>query len=315
MRCAGVAIWLICVAVISGCSASTHEDQAPLTLDLGRNYGDVFADGRLPVGDGKVVTDAPRRGYVYACPRYADSFAAGAAIGAHARGPWFSEDGQWYYPDSKDHVHGHVQHHGEFSETTSDGVRVITTNDLPRNHTTGRFPVATDDTAYQYDRNPNAITAQELTYVLASEPTYGAPQCVGHEVGVMLSGVVLFSALDAGGRDAGAWEVQDDCSGHPQVTGTYHYHTPSPCLAKAGVAEVVGYALDGFPITGARIGDGNILTTRDLDECHGISSRVQIDGRDVQTYHYVMTQDYPYSVNCFRGRPTTVQPPGVPLGR
>ncbi|WJR33208.1 YHYH protein [Mycobacteroides immunogenum] len=315
MRCAGVVIWLICVAAISGCSASTHEDQAPVTLDLGRNYGDVFADGRLPVGDGKVVTEAPRRGYVYACPRYAESFAAGAAIGAHARGPWFSEDGQWYYPDRKEHVHGRVQHHGEFSETTSDGVRVITTNDLPRNHTTGRFPVATDDTAYQYDRNPNAITAQELTYVLASEPTYGAPQCVGHEVGVMLSGVVLFSALDAGGRDAGAWEVQDDCSGHPEVTGTYHYHTPSPCLAKAGVVEVVGYALDGFPITGARIGDGNILTTRDLDECHGISSRVQIDGRDVQTYHYVMTQDYPYSVNCFRGRPTTVQPPGVPPGR
>lgn len=320
MRHLGVVIWLICVAVVGACAVPRPEGPKPLTLDLSRNYGDLFADGRLPVGDGKIATTGPRVGYVYACPRYAASFAAGAAAGAGVPGPWFSEDGRWYYPDRKAHVRGHVQHDGAFSETTSEGVRVIKTNDLPRNHTTGRFPVATDDTAYQYDRNPNTITAQELTYVLAAAPTYGVPQCIGHEVGVMLSGVVLFSALDAGGRDAGAWEVQDDCSGHPEPTGSYHYHTPSPCLAKADVAEVVGYALDGFPITGARVRDGNGLTTRDLDECHGITSAVRMDGRDVRTYHYVMTPDYPYSVSCFRGRPTTTmqgraQPPGPPPGR
>lgn len=199
VRHAGVVIWLICVAVVGACSEPPPNDAKPLTLDITHDYGDLFADGRLPVGDGKVVTDGPRGGYVYACPRYAESFAAGAAMGAGVRGPWFAEDGQWYYPDRKTHVQGHVQHHGVFSETKSENVRVITTNDLPRNHTTGRFPIATDDTAYQYDRNPNAISAQELTYVLASDPTYGVPQCIGHEVGVMLSGVVLFSALDAGG--------------------------------------------------------------------------------------------------------------------
>ncbi|SIC47769.1 Uncharacterised protein [Mycobacteroides abscessus subsp. abscessus] len=321
MRGVGVVIWLICAVLVGACggapTAEPPPSPTPLTLDPARSHGNLFADGRLPVGDGKIVTDGPRPGYVYACPRYAQSFAGGSAAGAQTRGPWFSEDGAWYYPDKKVHVQGHERHEGAFSETRSEGVRVIKTNDLPRNHTTGRFPIATDDTAYQYDRNPNAITAQELTYVLASEPTYGTPQCIGHEVGVMLSGVVLFSALDADGRDAGAWEVQDDCSGHPEVTGSYHYHTPSPCLAQANIAEVVGYALDGFPITGARVGEGNILTTRDLDECHGITSIVRLDGRDVSTYHYVMTQDYPYSVNCFRGRPTAVQgarPPGPPPG-
>ncbi len=313
MRNPGVLIWLICLAMVGACSAPPEVQPEPLTLDIAHNYGDVFADGRLPVGDGKIVTAGPRPGYVFACPRYAQSF--GLAIGAHVRGPWFSEDGTWYYPARKAHVQGHVQHDGAFAETKSGAARVIKTNDLPRNHTTGRFPIATDDTAYQYDRNPNAIAAQELTYVLAAEPTYGTPQCIGHEVGVMLSGVVLFSALDAVGRDAGAWEVQDDCSGHPEVTGSYHYHTPSPCLAKAHVAEVVGYALDGFPITGARVGDGNTLTTNDLDECHGITSTVSLDGRDVDTYHYVMTQDYPYSVSCFRGRPTTVQGRAQPPGR
>ena len=92
MRCAGVVIWLICVAAISGCSASTHEDQAPVTLDLGRNYGDVFADGRLPVGDGKVVTEAPRRGCRGCCAVRAGSGAeewrerGGRRAGGHGLG-------------------------------------------------------------------------------------------------------------------------------------------------------------------------------------------------------------------------------------
>ena len=34
---------------------------------------------------------------------------------------------------------------------------------------------------------------------------------------MMITGVALFDAFDAGGRDAGAWEVQDGCNGHPQM--------------------------------------------------------------------------------------------------
>lgn len=46
-----------------------------------------------------------------------------------------------------------------------------------------------------------------------------------------------------------------------------------------------------------------------LDECHGLTSIVDIDGESVQTYHYVMTQDFPYSVSCFRATPA--DPPGA----
>lgn len=314
---------MVCALALAACGTTPTPqpapptDPQPLTLDASRNYGDLYADGRLPVGDHKYTTAAAAAGTVYACPQYAASL-TGFAGGAQVRGPWFSDDGKWYYPDKKVHVEGHVHQDGQFSESHDDGVHVIKTNDLPRDHTTGIFPIATTDTAYQYDRNPNAIAAQQLTYVLPETPTYGAPQCIGHEVGVMLSGVVLFSALDSSGRDAGAWEVQDDCSGHPEITGSYHYHTPSPCLVKANVDEVVGYALDGFPITGSRLGEGNVLTTRDLDECHGITSDVQVDGRPQHTFHYVMTADFPYSVSCFHGRPITVQgqkqPPPMPPG-
>jgi hypothetical protein len=186
----------------------------------------------------------------------------------------------------------------------ADGARTVTTNDLPRDHTTGEFPVQPDDPAYQYDRNPNQIAAQSLTYDLNANPEFSdQPSCVSGESGVMETGVALFDAFDAGGRDAGAWEVQDGCDGHPQMSSEYHYHTLSSCIHDTGVSTVLGYALDGFPITGPKVGDENILTTADLDECHGITSTVTLDGKAVTTYHYVMTQDFPYSVSCFRSTP------------
>src|SRR5262249_42788690 len=133
----------------------------------------------------------------------------------------------------------------------------------------------------------------------------GTPHCISGQVGVMTTGVALFDAFDAGLRDAGAWEVQDSCQGHPEITGTYHYHSLSSCIADTSVATVIGYALDGIPITGPKVADHNILTTDDLDDCHGIVSTINLDGRQTNTYHYVMTQDFPYSASCFRSKPTS----------
>ena len=133
---------------------------------------------------------------------------------------------------------------------------------------------------------------------------------MGGEVGVMTTGVALFDGFDAGGRDAGAWEIQDSCSGHPQNKGEYHYHTLSSCIKDTSVHTVIGYALDGFPITGPMVGSNNILTTSDLDECHGITSQINLDSKSVTMYHYVMTQDFPYSASCFRSTP--IKAPGLP---
>jgi hypothetical protein len=171
--------------------------------------------------------------------------------------------------------------------------------------------VQPSDPAYQYDRNPNSIASQSLTYTLDANPTaQSSPGCVNGEVGVMTTGVALFDAFDAGGRDAGAWEVQDGCDGHPQMSHEYHYHTLSTCIQDTSVHTVIGFALDGFPITGPKVAEHNILTTKDLDECHGVTGEVQLDDTSVTTYHYVMTQDFPYSASCFRG--AAVQPPGRP---
>jgi hypothetical protein len=144
---------------------------------------------------------------------------------------------------------------------------------------------------------------------LSANPTYSSPSCMGGEVGIMLTGIALFNGFDAGGRDAGAWEIQDGCSGHPQSSGEYHYHTLSSCIKDVSVKTIIGFALDGFPITGPQVGANNILTTGDLDECHGLTSQIVLDGKSVTMYHYVMTQDFPYSVSCFRGK--AIQPPSM----
>jgi hypothetical protein len=282
-----------------------------LQLDPNKNYGNKYASGLLPVGDGKYVTSAPKTGYVYACSQYAQNLTTSQG-GASTRGPWFVNNNTEYDVSKKLHVQGSVMWQANFTNTISGTTRTIVTNDLP-SQPTGIFPIMSTDPAYQYDHNPNTIKGQTLTYSLSTDPTYNVtPNCMGGESGIMLTGIALFNAFDAGGRDAGAWEVQDSCDGHPQSDGIYHYHTLSSCIKDVSVHTVIGFALDGFPITGPDVGTNNVLTTSDLDECHGLTSQIYLDGKSVTMYHYVMTQDFPYSVSCFRGTPIT--PPDLALG-
>lgn len=299
------------VQKISTKTAAKTPTAEGLQLDTGKNYGNKYANGILPVGDGKYTSSGPKAGYVYVCGQYAQNLAAGGG-GASTRGPWFTNSNTEYDLNKKVHVLGSVSWQPSFSNTVSGSTRTIATNDLP-NHPTGVFPIASSDPAYSYDRNPNSIKTQSLTYALSVSPSYNAtPNCMGGQSGVMLTGVALFNAFDAGGRDAGAWEVQDNCGGHPEKEGEYHYHTLSSCIKDISVKTIIGYALDGFPITGPQVSSGNILTTADLDECHGIVSAINVDGKLTSMYHYVMTQDFPYSVSCFRG--TAINPPGLPQG-
>lgn len=274
-------------------------------LDPGKDYGDKYANGLLPVGDGRYTTDGPRKGYIYMCNA---NFVPANQAGAQTRGPWFTNNNTQWDINKKAAIQGKVNWEQNITSEIKDGKRIITTNDLPAHHT-GVFPVASSDPAKMYDANPNAIKAQSFVYSLTANPENGnTPQCMGGEVGIMLSGVALFNGFDAGGRDAGAWEVQDSCDGHPQNHGAYHYHTLSRCISDISVQTVIGFALDGFPITGPKVGEKNILTTDDLDECHGIVSDIKIDGKTVTSYHYVMTQDFPYSASCFRA--AAIKPPG-----
>ena len=67
----------------------------------------------------------------------------------------------------------------------------------------------------------------------------------------------------------------------------------------------IGVTLTGVAIYGPWY-NGKILTTADLDECHGTTSAVMWDGALATIYHYVSTYDFPYTLGCYRGTPAHI---------
>ena len=264
--------------------------------DLLSMAGNKYSDGNVPLGDGKYVTTGPKKGYIYLCG------VPPMGQGAQSNGPWIHGN-TWNFLE-KLSVSGSVSWpNAIFSNTVSGNTRTLSGNGLP-SHTTGTFPISPSDTVSEYDGNPNSISVQSYSDTLPASPTYSdTPYCMRGEVGIMLTGVPLFDGFDAELRDAPAHEAQDTCNGHPQNTGEYHYHGISSCFKDINETTVLGYALDGFPITGPKVAADKYLTTDDLDECHGITSEIIEDGITKTTYHYVMTYDFPYSASCFRGKP------------
>src|SRR3954471_10399200 len=80
----------------------------------------------LPLGDGKVTTTAPQRGYVLVCSTA--PFAQGR--GARVNGPWIRGDS--FDLAAKPHVDGNVTWpDARLSITRNGSARLIVSNDLP----------------------------------------------------------------------------------------------------------------------------------------------------------------------------------------
>lgn len=272
---------------------------------------------RLPLGDGKISTQ-PKVGYIWACRVDPN------AGGAFRNGPWIRSDGTYDFT-AKAVVPGDVHWTSRYEMHLVGDRRIFTLNDLPT-HGTGIFPIPADSEAYRYDRNPNAIAEQAMAVSLPANPVLAAqPSCAPGAVGILLSGAVLFNALDAPGRDAVAHETQDKCQGHPQESGVYHYHSISTCIDDKrlpdGHSALVGYALDGFGIYGRYGENGKLLSSADLDECRGHIHMIEWNGKRVMMYHYHATWDFPYTIGCLRGaysmrdvRTISGPPPRGPFG-
>jgi hypothetical protein len=262
----------------------------------------------LPIGT-SVSTSAPARGSVYAC-----SIMSGGG-GAFATGSWIHADGT-YDLTLKPTVEGDVAWPtATVTFATGNGRVTVRGNGLPKGAHTGTYPVSPGSEAYSYDRNPNRITAQAVSWTLPRPVAAARPSCLsGGPIGVALNGVAIFDALDAENRDAVAYEILDRCQGHPERNGRYHYHSIPPCLTNGEKAKqhsgVVGYALDGFPITGRRGNGGTLLSNADLDACHGHTGTIVLNGKRVRSYHYHATLEYPYTLGCFHGTPLRIRATG-----
>ena len=267
-------------------------------LGLNSNLAQAHDLKHLPLGD-NLKSTGPQKGHLWPC--HVDP----AAGGAFKDGPWIDQQAGTFDRTAKPHVPGDVKWPHHFTVVLTNRQRVFSSDDLPE-HGTGTYPIPSDSAAYQYDRNPNGIKQQKIQFSLPEEPQLAAQAtCAPGAVGILLSGVALFSAIDAPGRDAVAHEVQDRCDGHPQESGVYHYHNVSPCVDDKrqhdGSSGLVGFAIDGFGIYGPFAAGGQKLESKDLDECHGTMSDVMWDGKVVHMYHYVATDDFPYTLGCIKG--------------
>jgi hypothetical protein len=223
---------------------------------------------------------------------------------------WTNSDGTWDY-DLKPQVEGDVNWPGEFSVTLDgNGNRILSGNGFP-DHPTGTFPITPGSVAYQYDGNPNIISMQILQDTFPAIPVVSASaSCVTFgPAGYSLTGCAIYHGSSTLGNDAAAHEMLDRFGGHTDGTERYHYHYPSEDLMDhiqphtSGHSPLTGYMLDGFGIYGPYGENGELLTSLDLDECHGHSHEVLWDGQVIELYHYHWTFDFPYNIGCFKGTP------------
>ncbi|NVK65238.1 MAG: YHYH protein [Flavobacteriales bacterium] len=223
---------------------------------------------------------------------------------------WTNPDGSWNY-DLKPQVEGNMLWPHELEiYLDGNGNRIISGNGLP-DHPTGIFPVTPGSAAYQYDGNPNVISPQNVQYVFDAMPVEASqPSCVPFgPSGISLTGCAIYHGSSTLGNDAAAHEMLDRFGGHTDGTERYHYHYPSDDLMdhiqphNTGHSPLTGYMLDGFGIYGPYGENGELLTSADLDECHGHKHPVMWDGEMVDIYHYHWTYDFPYNIGCFKGNP------------
>ncbi|HLO52873.1 MAG TPA: YHYH protein [Saprospiraceae bacterium] len=230
--------------------------------------------------------------------------------GANDAKDWTNADGSWDYT-RKPQVDGDVIWNGEFTVTLDNaGKRILSGNGLP-NHPTGVFPIQPGTIPYLYDRNPNIISIQPLSISFDALPAEAtAPSCVGFgPAGYSLTGSAIYHGASTLGNDAAAHEMLDRFGGHTDGTSRYHYHFPSEDLQNhihthsSGHSALMGYMLDGFGIYGPYGENGELLSSKDLDECHGHKHPVMWDGKMIEIYHYHWTYDFPYNIGCYKGTP------------
>ena len=128
-------------------------------------------------------------------------------------------------------------------------------------------------------------------------------------IGVSLKGTVWHAEIAYASQDSRYNPISilplDKCFGHP-YSEQYHLHAYSwKCLTNQCREEypspLLGYALDGYGIFGPYDKDGKMITNERLDECHGLTSEVMWEGKLTNIYHYVLNNEYPYSIGAFRG--------------
>ena len=223
-------------------------------------------------------------------------------------------------------VPGSVRMKSVFKETDTATRRHFKGNGIP-NAPMGTFPIAPGSTAYDiYSQLPAAgyasaadipVMPYNLDVTVTRTPKVNKkPTCIKWltsgiitQTGAAWHAEVAFTATGQA-VDPSAALPTDKCFGHPYM-GMYHNHGYSwkcfPNKGKAGQqSPLYGYALDGFGVYGPLGANGKPIRNSQLDECHGMTSKVMWEGKMQSIYHYVTNNQYPYAIGCFRGTPANL---------
>lgn len=135
----------------------------------------------------------------------------------------------------------------------------------------------------QGTRNPNTLSAKSYTVSFPASPNTTATSMNGNGVvGLAVNGIPIFGNFAAPGDDIFQEAMTfDKCGGHPQNSGSYHYHS-EPYAITQNDANLVGVLRDGYPLYGRKDADGSTPT---LDEYGGHTS-VTADSAGQAVYHY-----------------------------
>lgn len=171
-----------------------------------------------------------------------------------------------------------------------DDLIVVHSDGIP-DHATGPFPNR---------HNPNTIRRQDYTFKIPLHPQWSdhITRTPMGPIGVAINGIPFYNPYNAQGQDAAKNEVFDECCGHPDPAGRYHYHIYPKCVHTSFKDEpgkhsgLIGYAFDGYAIYGPNGEDGKPPT--DLDECNGHTD-------SARGYHYHVTNKFPYIIGGYHG--------------
>lgn len=112
-------------------------------------------------------------------------------------------------------------------------------------------------------------------------------------IAIAVNGIPIFNAYNNRGVDSYLTGELDNWGGHCGRADDYHYHAAPLHLSATSGLKPIAFALDGFPVYGAKEPDGSPM--QPLDTCHG---HVTNNG----AYHYHGTTNYPYVVGAMRGK-------------
>ncbi len=180
---------------------------------------------------------------------------------------------------------------------------IIHSHGLP-NHPTGKFP----------GENPNYIQEKNSTFYIPLIPRVN-PNHIATDttntnhalnmgpIGVAANGVVFYNPFDAGSQDASS--IMDYCCGHPDQSGTYHYHKYPICINSPWADEgkehspLLGWAFDGFPVYGPYVKAG--VMAKDASGADGLNEFNLHTDPERGPHYQVTPGKFPYIIGGYWG--------------